>query len=141
MGCKVNHLVIQYVNTDLDLCASCDLTPLTRALEARGVRPLNVEQSSDGIWYSTLEVTNDVEPDEPETTVRVMLDAIESIDGAAREIWKTCSKREFNIGFDCGDEPWAFNNGLTDSTIKRMAGVDTSLRITLYPPKPPERKP
>jgi hypothetical protein len=133
----VNHLAIQYINTDLDLIASCDLTPLTSALEARGVRPLNVEQSSDGLWYSILEVANDVDPDEPETTVRVMLDAIEAIDGEARDIWTTCSKREFNIGFDCGSEPWAFNNGLTDSTIKRMASADTSLRITLFPPTPP----
>ncbi len=133
------RLAIQYLNTDLDLVASRDLKPLTSALEKRGVRPLNVEQAGDGQWYSILEVEHEVEPHEPEATIRVMLDAIEAIDGEAEELWAGCSKREFNIGYDCGDEPWAFNDGLTNSTLKRMASANTSLRITIYPAAPPHK--
>jgi hypothetical protein len=125
--------IIRYLNTDLDLICAADLTPLTSALDARGVCPLSVDQGGDGLWYSILEIRNDAEPDEPETTICVMLDAIEAIDGEAKEIWLNCIKREFNVGYDCGDEPWAFNNGLTNATLKRMASVGASFRITLYP--------
>jgi hypothetical protein len=65
-----------------------------------------------------------------------MLDAIEAIEGVAKDLWEECSQREFNIGFDCGDEPWAFNHGLTNATLKRLVGVGASLRITLYPFRP-----
>jgi hypothetical protein len=129
-------LPILYLNTDLDLIAACDLTPLASALDARGVFPLHVTLGGGDLWYSTLEVSTDVEPREPEATIRIMLDAIESIDGEAKHIWQACSTREFNIGYDCGDEPWAFNNGLTNSTLQRMASVGATLRITLYPPAP-----
>jgi hypothetical protein len=63
-----------------------------------------------------------------------MLDAIEAIDEPAKELWRACTKREFNIGYDCGDEPWAFNNGLSNRTLDRIARLGASLRITLYPP-------
>jgi hypothetical protein len=39
----------------------------------------------------------------------------------------------FNIGYDCGAEPWAFNQGLTAELLGRMAATGASLRITLYP--------
>ena len=41
--------------------------------------------------------------------------------------------REFNIGYDCGEEPWAFNQGLSAETLRRVAAVKASLRWTLYP--------
>ena len=95
-----------------------------------------MQQSDDGLWYSILEVLASAEPNEPEGTIRIMLDAIEAVDGKAKELLDACSTRELNIGFDCGDEPWAFNTGLTGSTLKRMAAVGTTLRITLYPHRP-----
>lgn len=133
---------IQYLNTDLDLVAARDLMPLTGALQSLGVRPLNVQQGTDGQWYSLLEITTDLEKYEPEETIRVMLDAIEGLEVESKQLWAECSKREFNIGYDCGDEPWAFNNGLARATLERMASVGASLRITLYPyrrPKSPKR--
>jgi len=86
--------IIRYLNTDLDLICAADLTPLTSALDARGVFPLSVDQGGDGLWYSILEIRNEAEPREPETTICVMLDAIEAIDREAKEIWLNCIKRE-----------------------------------------------
>ena len=60
---------------------------------------------------------------------------IESIHESVRSIWRSCSLREFNIGYVSGSEPWAFNNGISSHTLGRMAAVGASLRITLYPPE------
>jgi hypothetical protein len=125
---------INYLNTDLDLVAPRDLTPLATALELRGAFPLSLQEDGDGQWYAILELSTDPEVREPEATIGMMLDAIEAIDGDAKELWGECTKREFNIGYDCGDEPWAFNNGLSSRTLHRMASLGASLRITLYPP-------
>ncbi len=125
---------ISYLNTDLDLVAAHDFALLTNALSERGVDPLGgVQEGDDGQWYAVLETRDYPQPNEPEVTIRVMLDAIEAIDGPAKTLWAACSKREFNIGYDCGDEPWAFNNGLSHATLSRIATLGASLRITLYP--------
>lgn len=126
---------IQYLNTDLDLSSASDLTPLATALDARGVFPLHVTHCGDE-WYTTFEVSAEEWMGEPELTLRAMLDAIDGLEVEATDLWSGCSKREFNIGYDCGSEPWAFNNGLTNETLKRIADRGASLRITLYPPAP-----
>jgi hypothetical protein len=125
--------MICYINTDLDLVASCDLGPLTVALQSRCVSPLHVTAGEDGRWYTTLET--DEQYDQPETTICAMLDAIDSLNKSNRSYWISCLVREFNIGFDCGDKPWAFNEGLTNATLRRIGKVGATLRITLYPPE------
>ncbi len=132
---------IQYLNTDLDLIGPEDLTPLAEALAARGVRALSPPTGADdGPWYCTLEIDEPVIgiEDEPENTIRVMLSAIEAVlapegNAAAAELWPACTLREFNIGYDCGDEPWAFNQGLSNDTLRRIAACGGTLRWTVYP--------
>ena len=62
---------------------------------------------------------------EPESNIARLLDAIDSLTDAARAILQRCSTREFNVGYDCGDQPWAFNQGLSNDTLRRMAALNT----------------
>ena len=123
---------ICYLNTDLDLTAPRDLTPLAAALKIHGVRALHVTAGDDGLWYAIFET--DEQFQEPEPNIAAMLTAIESLSESALDDWRSCTCREFNIGYDCGSEPWAFNQGLSADTLRRTAAAATSLRITLYPP-------
>jgi hypothetical protein len=123
---------IKYLNTDLDLVCPEDLTELADALEAMGVTPLHVARGDDGKWYGTFET--DEQHAEPESNIAQMLAVVESLDGPLRSVWGRCTLREFNVGYDCGGEPWAFNQGLSAGLLGRMAAVGASLRITLYPP-------
>jgi hypothetical protein len=120
-----------YLNTDLDLVAGQSLQALADALEARGVFPLHVDLRDDQQWYSTLETEEQFT--QPEPNIAALLTAIEALDPQSRIQWAACAIREFNIGYDCGDEPWAFNHGLTVPTLARMAALGIALRITLYP--------
>ncbi|MEO6335819.1 MAG: hypothetical protein ABIP71_03235 [Verrucomicrobiota bacterium] len=120
-----------YLNTDLDLVAQQSLKALAAAFETRGVFPLHVDLRDDQQWYSTLE--SEEQFTEPEPNIVALLTAIEALNPQSRNQWAACATREFNIGYDCGDEPWAFNHGLTAPTLARMAALDISLRITLYP--------
>ena len=125
---------IRYLNTDLDLVAASNLEPLAAALAARGVHPLHVTCGDDGLWYALLETGAD--HDDPDATISAMLAAIESLEAEAARLWSECRLRESNIGYDCGDQPWAFNNGLKSGTLRRAAETAASLRITLYPIRP-----
>jgi hypothetical protein len=122
---------ICYLNTDLDLTSPDDLTALASAFEIGGAPPLHVTRGDDGQWYATFET--DVQHVEPEANIAAMLAVVESLPGPLRTVWEGCTRREFNIGYDCGAEPWAFNQGLSAVLLGRMAAASASLRVTIYP--------
>jgi hypothetical protein len=128
--------VIEYLNTDLDLVSSEDLTALAAVFEAAGICPLHVTHS-EARWCACFETRESWLPEPraagPEPNIARMLTVVESLAGPLRALWDSCSVREFNIGYDCGLEPWAFNQGLSAELLGRMAAVGGSLRVTLYP--------
>ncbi len=123
--------VIHYLNTDLDLKSIEDLTEFASALEASGVFPLHVERGDDRLWYASFETEE--QHTEPESNIAEMLAVIESLNPLLQLVWSGCSLREFNVGYDCGAEPWAFNQGLSAGLLAQMGAVGASLRLTLYP--------
>jgi hypothetical protein len=124
-------LQTRYLNTDLDLSATVDLSLLAAVFESQGVFPLHVTQGEDGCWSTILETDGQYE--DPESNIAAMLSVIEQFDEPERTVWQGLTICEFNIGYDCGSEPWAFNQGLSNALIRRVAEVGASLRFTLYP--------
>jgi hypothetical protein len=130
---------ICYLNTDLDLISAEDLTALAAAFKSGGVPPIRVTHETDALWYATFETTAQFAA--PEPNIAVMLTIVESLTRPLRLMWDGCTRREFNIGYDCGEKPWAFNQGLPADLLGRMAAAGASLRVTLYPDREPERDP
>jgi hypothetical protein len=120
-----------YLNTDLDLISPEELTVLAAVFESRSLFPLHVTQRDDGLWYATFETED--QHAEPEPNIAAMVAVVESLAEPHRSIWSACTRREFNVGYDCGPAPWAFNQGLSSGLLGRMAAVGASLRVTLYP--------
>ncbi len=129
---------ICYLNTDLDLTPSEDLTELAGAFEAAGVPPLYVTHGEDGLWYATFET--DEQHNEPESSIAAMIAVAEALQEPLQSVWSRCSRREFNIGFDCGGEPWGFNHGLSSGLLGRVAAVGASLRVALSPDREPRMR-
>lgn len=88
-------------------------------------------KADDGVWYATFETYE--QHAEPEPKIAQMLAIVESFSEPLRSLWARCTQKEFNVGYDCGSEPWAFNQGLSATILGRIAAVGASLRITLYP--------
>jgi hypothetical protein len=126
---------ICYLNTDLDLTSAEDPTALAAAFEIGSIPPLHVTHAADGRWYATFETSAQFA--EPEANIAAMLDVVESLARPLRSVWDACTRREFNIGYECGAEPWAFNQGLPAELLGRMAAVGASMRVTLYPGREP----
>ncbi len=123
--------VITYLNTDLDLTSSGELTALAAALESSGISPGHVTHGDNGLWYATFET--DEQYDAPEANIAAMLNVVEALTPPLRAIWSGCSQREFNIGYDFGLQPWGFNQGLSTELLGRISAAGASLRVTLYP--------
>lgn len=117
-------------NTDLVLQSDADVTGLVAELTTRRLPCVDVSRGDNGRWYVRFEV--DAQLPEPETVIARMLDAVESLAPPLRAVWDGCSLREFDIGYDCGEEPWAFNQGLSAGLLRRVAAAGASIRITLY---------
>lgn len=123
---------IRYINTDLDLWASTDLTPLANALTHTGrLVPLYVGPLSNGTWSARFETADPFEG--PDQNINAMLTLVDALDDESRSLWPACSSREFNIGYDCGDEPWGFNQKLSAATIARLAAAGAAVVVTIYP--------
>ena len=128
----MNETQIQYLNTDLDLV--CDVDPSGLAREFRNCNlSVHVTPGEDGLFDVLCEDNNDTEP---EPNIKRLLDAVDSLSDESRIIWERCSKCEFDVGYECGDEPWWFNQGLSNETLRRIAESGASFRITLYPQRP-----
>jgi hypothetical protein len=122
---------IHYLNTDLDVWSPVNLTDLATGLAANGVNSLHVTELDNETWYATFEADDCF--DEPEETIAALLAAIEALPPMMRDVWTSCTRREFNIGYDCGDEPWEFNQLLSSGLLERLVRMGGSIRITLYP--------
>jgi hypothetical protein len=122
---------ITYLNTDLDLRSSHNISHLAAFFKTSGMKLLHVTSTDDAIWYATIEP--DDFSDEPAKSIDALLTVIESMPTTLQADWAGCSTREFNIGYDCGDDPWAFNQSISCELLGRLAKAGGTLRITLYP--------
>ena len=126
-------MAIHYLNTDLDLMSSHELTSLHAALEKRGLNSLHRAQAGDGLWRASFETEKQFS--EPDANIVDICKILEGLDGPVADDFGTCTLREFNIGYECGHEPHAFSHGLSLATLRRMVGVGATLRITIYRPE------
>ena len=120
----------RYRNTDLVLTSSEDLTALAAIFESRGVVQLSLTRGDDRLWHASFETRG--QHTEPEPNIAAMVAVAESLGDPHRSVWLGCTRREFNIGFDCGTAPWSFIQELSSVLLSRIAAIGASLALTLY---------
>lgn len=128
----------RYLNTDLDIYSPQRFQPLVDFLTWRGIFALNVHQDHSDNWFGTFET--DEQYSHPEQNIAAMLSVIESLDGSLREQWLACTKRIFDVGYECAEEPWGYRQELSPALLARIAGAQASLRVTLYPDETASRE-
>lgn len=130
-----------YVTTDLVLFSSEDLTALAAALAARGLDvrdgPRRIDETewyriAEPQWYWRFQAGGEESHDDPEPEVAALLAAVEALDPPARAAWDGCSRRVFDLGYDCGTRPFSVRHDLSAGTLARLAAAGGLLRLTLY---------
>ncbi len=124
-----------YANTDLELTADCEPLALKAAFDQHDFCDLWELTSEDSPWEGCFETGESYY--EPDGNIAGFLAAIESLEGEALREWQTCTRRAFDIGYHVGYEPFDFSQALSAETIRRIANVGASLRITIYAPDKP----
>ena len=126
-------MAIRYLNTDLDLVSSSDLTALNAALEARGLLSLHLAQTTGNQWRASFETQTEYA--EPDANIAGFCKVLEGLEGSLADDLRTCALREFNIGYECGPEPHSFGGAVSLATLRRIVEAGATLRITLYRPE------
>lgn len=130
----------RYLNIDLDLVSALPLDALVEALEKAQLHRVNGWKDNAGREHQGWEVNGYIDSSGPAPTIETLLVAIETLPESALAAWNTCEVRAFDIGYNCGEEPWGFHQEVPAELLARMAALDISLRLTLYPEHPPGHK-
>jgi hypothetical protein len=128
---------IKFLNVDLEVESTADLSPLVAAL-GDDVVLLHIGPADGGGDLATFELAE--EHGGPDGRVLELCDLIEHLPPEAAELWRTAHRRTFDVGYECGDTPRAFQSELTHPTIRRVADLGASLTTTIYPRTDPEHQ-
>jgi hypothetical protein len=60
---------------------------------------------------------------------------INSLPKAARKLWDTAKRRDFNIGLQADMQPFALEFALESETVRAAASLNARIVITVYAPK------
>lgn len=133
--------ITSYRVTDLFVFSTEDLTALAAALEARGlvvshpaywITDTEYWRIAEPQWYWAFQTPCDEAHDGPEPNIAALLAAVEALDPPARAAWAGCSRRVFDVAYDCGARPNAVRHDLSAELLARLAAVGGALRVCLY---------
>ena len=120
---------IEFLNVDLLLKSKQDLTPIIDNL-GKKIFVLHNGKENDH-YYAYLEIMGD--RSEPNEVIKIFCDLIENLSVNSKKIWDEADYRIFDIGYDSGRHENSFSSDLTELEIKRIAAINASMRITIYP--------
>ncbi len=126
---QLNRLT-RYLNTDLVLTSPAALTALSAEFD-HSCCVLYEQQDDDGNWHLSVE-SNATENVAAADDIQKMLSVLAALSPAAKQQWDSCTQRDINIGFDCGDT-WAYPHSLPHDALRMIVDAGCTLSLTLYP--------
>ena len=118
-----------HINTDLELESLEDLTPIVKAFGTDVVVLYHGEAM--GHRRASFEVSGLVA--EPDALINHFCMFVEALSASERAVWDRCSRKVFDIGYQCGVGSTAFQSQLRTQTVQRVAALGASVVITIYP--------
>ena len=58
---------------------------------------------------------------------------IENLSESSRELWDSCTRIDFNIGYEAGDEAKSWRSPITTDVLARITKNHGDIVITIYP--------
>ena len=120
---------IKFLNVDLDIQSPQDISLMLKEL-GENIFILHHEEQ-ENYHFARLEINIDA-PNADET-INHFCDLIENLSEDSNNIWDACFSKVFDIGYESGNQPNCFTSKINSLTIKRIANIDASLNITIYP--------
>lgn len=123
-------LEARYLNVDLVVESSSDLTPLIHFLEDKVFflwKEVNGQPKSIG-FESNLHESDNAEED-----INELVSILENLPQDLRNVWDTCSKKVMDIGYECGAMQDPLNSLISETSITKISQLGFALNIRIYP--------
>ena len=119
-----------YLNTDLVIDSQEDLQALLDELDDKVI--ILFHGPFSGTHRAVMELSYDSTAG-PEEAVNGFCALIENLSPSAKKVWDTSDKRVMDIGIEAGESPRPFALEMSSSALRRVAALDGSLMISVYP--------
>ncbi len=118
---------IKFLNIDLDLESTDDLSPVVHEFE----RSCSIMRNEvvDGIHYVSFE-TGCTEENQILSEYEKAIDGLSS---TAKILFKKCRNINFDFGYESGTEPNSFHSPINQRSVKVISRLGGSIVITIYP--------
>lgn len=120
-----------FINVDLDIESKYDISPIIRDFGDK-VFILNDEPHYEGSHNLSVELNDSWCQQDPETLILGYIELIKNFSDDAKDAWNKAHKKAFDLGYECGFQPYSINNELSTDTINAVASVGASVIFTLY---------
>jgi hypothetical protein len=128
----VKPIAAYFINVDLDLKSSADLSPLLKAWTNQ-VTPHHVPKDGRRNW---VRLTLTEQTRDPAHAILGFCKLVRRLPSAGRLAWKKASTKEFDIGLQAGFESRAAEWVLHSTVIEAVRDVGARIRLTVYSPLP-----
>lgn len=120
---------IEFLNIDLDIESEEDISLI---IEEFGDRvTIHRSELYEGKYYASFS-TGFMRENE---IIQEYRSLVEGLTPEAKRVWDSCSKREFDFGYESGETPNNFHSRVSAGSIKSLAKLGGSVAITIYPLK------
>jgi len=120
-----------FLNVDLDIESKYDISPIVRDFGDR-VFILNNEPYSQESYNLSVELNDSWCQQDPEGLILSYIELIKNFSDDAKDAWNKAHKKAFDLGYECGFQPYSINNELSANTINAVTSVGASVIFTLY---------
>nr|WP_295782066.1 hypothetical protein [Rhodoferax sp.] len=128
-----NHsIAASFLNLDLELEASTDLAVIAESFGGR-VYILYSGEVGGGFRLSIEPVIDGSLSGDPVACTEYFLLLIEGLSSEHKALWRSCTSKTFDYGFDGGLEESPLHTNIRPDHLARMANLGLELRITIYP--------
>ena len=119
----------RFLNVDLEVSSASDLTWLVEEL-GEDVSNLFCGPAQ-GHFLATFEA--DPMSADPDGLIGYLCGLIEGLSDEQRRVWDQAFLKIFDIGYQVGNEPPAYQSDLRPETLAAIVRIGASVRITIYP--------
>lgn len=127
----------EYLNVDLEINSTIDLTPISEYFGDRVLILFNGQVENS--FRLVLETQSALLPEardrsfDADACIKDFLALIEELPASLRQAWDASHSRVFDIGISGGTGPRMFLQTVSEHTIRAVSDVGGSIRVTVYP--------
>lgn len=134
----------KFLNVDVDVYSSADLTPLAIAMEAdisvlfvgkvgrRHELHFEISESTRRLKVTKSPFRSNPCDGNVDRIIQKIVSLIETLPPPARRLWDGAKARQFNVGIQAGRQPHCIEYPIQPETLRRVAKLKANIVTTIY---------